>query len=78
MRSAGAVVHQMLEAMKEGVEPGITTAKLDELGARVMRGHGARSAPTLVYEFPGTSCISVNDEAVHGIPGQRKLREVIW
>jgi methionyl aminopeptidase len=75
MRSAGAVVHQMLEAMKEGVEPGITTAKLDELGARVMRGHGARSAPTLVYEFPGTSCISVNDEAVHGIPGQRKLRE---
>jgi methionyl aminopeptidase len=75
MRSAGAVVRQMLETMKEGVEPGITTAKLDELGARVMRRHGARSAPTLVYKFPGVSCISVNDEAVHGIPGQRKLRE---
>jgi methionyl aminopeptidase len=75
MRSAGAVVRQMLETMREAVEPGITTAKLDELGARVMRRQGARSAPTLVYEFPGVSCISVNDEAVHGIPGQRKLRE---
>jgi methionyl aminopeptidase len=75
MRSAGEVVRQMLATMKEAVEPGITTAKLDELGARVMRRLGARSAPTLVYGFPGVSCISVNDEAVHGIPGQRKLRE---
>jgi methionyl aminopeptidase len=75
MRSAGEVVRQMLETMKEAVEPGITTANLDELGARVMRRQGARSAPTLVYGFPGVSCISVNDEAVHGIPGQRKLRE---
>jgi len=75
MRSAGAVVRRMLDAMKEAVKPGVTTAKLDELGARVMRLHGARSAPALVYEFPGVSCISVNDEAVHGIPDQRKLQE---
>jgi len=40
-----------------------------------MRQHGARSAPSLVYDFHGTSCISVNNEAVHGIPGSRKLVE---
>lgn len=61
--------------MKRLVRPGITTAELDEIGARVMRQHGARSAPKLVYGFPGTSCISVNEEAVHGIPGNRVLRE---
>ena len=75
MRAAGAVVCLMLSAMKSAVRPGITTAELDEVGAGVMRQHGARSAPTLVYGFPGVNCISVNEEAVHGIPGKRALRE---
>jgi methionyl aminopeptidase len=75
MRSAGAIVRRMLDAMKAVVTPGVTTAELDEVGARVMRMHGARSAPALVYGFPGVSCISVNDEAVHGIPDQRKLKD---
>ena len=75
MRAAGAVVCLMLTAMKNAVRPGITTAELDEVGAGVMRQHGARSAPTLVYGFPGVNCISVNEEAVHGIPGTRALRE---
>ncbi len=73
MRAAGAVVALMLEAMKSAVRPGITTAELDEVGARVMREQGAQSAPAMVYKFPGVSCISVNDEAVHGIPGKRAL-----
>jgi methionyl aminopeptidase len=73
MRAAGAVVCQMLSAMKSAVRPGTTTAELDEVGAAVMRQHGAQSAPALVYQFPGVSCISVNDEAVHGIPGRRAL-----
>lgn len=73
MRAAGSVVSLMLEAMKAAVHPGITTAELDEAGANVMREHGAQSAPALVYKFPGVSCISVNDEAVHGIPGSRVL-----
>jgi methionyl aminopeptidase len=75
MRAAGDVVRFMLEAMKEHVRPGITTAELDEVGASVMRQHGAQSAPALVYGFPGVSCISLNDEAVHGIPGQRALQQ---
>jgi len=73
MRAAGAVVCLMLRAMEGAVRPGITTAELDDLGAGVMRQYGARSAPALVYKFPGVSCISVNDEAVHGIPGKRAL-----
>jgi methionyl aminopeptidase len=75
MRAAGRVVRLMLEAMKLAVCPGITTTELDEAGASVMRQHGARSAPAMVYKFPGTNCISVNDEAVHGIPGKRILHE---
>ena len=74
MRAAGAVVRQILDAMKRAVRPGVTTAELDEVGAGVMREQGARSAPALVYDFPGANCISVNEEAVHGIPGQRALQ----
>jgi methionyl aminopeptidase len=73
MRAAGAVVCLMLGTMRSAVRPGITTAELDEVGAGVMRQHGARSAPVLVYGFPGVNCISVNEEAVHGIPGKRAL-----
>lgn len=71
MRAAGAVVRKMLEAMRRAVRPGVTTAELDEVGADVMRENGAKSAPQMVYKFPGTNCISLNDEAVHGIPGER-------
>src|SRR5208282_5668096 len=75
MRAAGAVVCLMLGAMRSEVRPGITTLELDEVGAGVMRQHGARSAPALVYGFPGVNCISLNEEAVHGIPGQRALQQ---
>jgi methionyl aminopeptidase len=75
MQAAGAVVHLMLEAMRGEVRAGITTAELDDVGAGVMRRHGAQSAPALVYQFPGVSCISLNDEAVHGIPGPRALQD---
>jgi methionyl aminopeptidase len=75
LRAAGRVVRRMIEAMKQQVRPGVTTAELDEIGARVMRQYGARSAPSLVYGFPGTSCISVNEESVHGLPSERALRD---
>jgi len=75
MRAAGTVVRLMIEAMRQAVRPGLTTAELDEVGAGVMREHGAKSAPAMVYNFPGTNCISVNEEAVHGIPGARVLRD---
>jgi methionyl aminopeptidase len=73
MRAAGRVVSLALRAMRAAVRPGVTTAELDEVGARVFAEHGARSAPQLVYGFPGVNCISVNEEAVHGIPSSRTL-----
>jgi len=75
MRAAGAIVRRVIEAMKAEVRAGVSTRELDEVGADVMRGAGAQSAPSLVYGFPGASCISVNDEAVHGIPGDRKIQD---
>ena len=53
----------------------MTTGELDEVAAAVFAGHGARSGPRLDYDFPGTVCISIDDECVHGIPGPRRLRE---
>ena len=73
LRAAGEVVRRVLEAMKRAVRPGLTTAELDRIGARVIEDNGARSAPAMVYGFPGANCISLNDEAVHGIPGERRL-----
>jgi methionyl aminopeptidase len=75
MRAAGAVVARVLAALKAAVRPGVTTGELDALAARLIREQGAQSAPVLVYNFPGAVCISVNDEIVHGIPGQRILEE---
>ena len=75
LKAAGRVVRMVLDAMKAEGWPGVTTLYLDEVGARVMKENGARSAPSIVYQFPGANCISLNDEAVHGIPGKRKLRE---
>ena len=75
MKAAGRIVRLMLDAMKAAVRVGVTTRELDDVGAKIMREHGARSAPSLVYGFPGVSCISVNEEIVHGIPGNRKLRD---
>ncbi len=75
LKAAGWIVRQVLNAMKAEVCPGVSTRHLDEIGARVMQEQGARSAPAMVYQFPGATCISVNDEAVHGIPSDRKLED---
>jgi methionyl aminopeptidase len=72
--ASGRVVRAALDAMSAGVRPGVTTAELNAIGASVIARHGARSAPMLVYRFPAETCISVNDEVVHGIPGPRALR----
>jgi len=73
LRAAGRVVAEALAAMRAAVRPGVTTRELDEIGGNVFARHGARSAPQLAYDFPGVNCISVNDEAVHGVPSNRAL-----
>lgn len=69
------MVAEAIRAMAGAVAPGVSTAGLDAVGAAVFAAAGARSGPQLDYDFPGVNCISVNDEAVHGIPGPRKLRD---
>lgn len=70
----GRIVALALKAMKEGLRPGVTTSELDEIAQRIFRSHGAISAPQFRFGFPAAVCISVNDEAVHGIPGERVIR----
>src|ERR1700728_2802707 len=72
---AGRFVAEARQAMVEAVAPGVTTGELDAVGREVFRRHGARSAPRVTYRFPGSTRISINDEAAHGIPSlKRQLR----
>jgi methionyl aminopeptidase len=73
LQKIGRIVALALREMTGQARPGITTRELDAIGAAVLREHGARSAPVLVYDFPGATCISVNHEVAHGIPGDRLL-----
>ncbi len=63
----------MLDALERMAGPGVSTGDLDRAAARIFARLGAQSAPALVYGFPGTVLISVNDEIVHGVPGARHL-----
>lgn len=74
LREIGRIVALTIQAMAQAVRPGITTGELDEIGLKVLEQHGARSAPRLVYQFPGATCISINQEAAHGIPGKREIQ----
>jgi methionyl aminopeptidase len=77
MREAGRVNALALAAVRELIEPGVTTADLNAAAEEVLRKHGAYS-PFYHYgrpPFPASICASVNEELVHGIPGNRKLKE---
>ena len=74
LKMIGRIVADALEAMGRAIEPGMTTLELDGIGRRVMEDAGARPAPEMVYGFPGATCISVNEEIAHGIPGDRAIR----
>ena len=69
MRRVGAVVATVLRDMLDHAEPGMSTAELDAYGARRLTELGATSAPQATYDFPGATCISVNDAVAHGVPG---------
>lgn len=74
LQRIGKIVSTVLHEMLGAAEPGMTTRELDALGAKLLEAHGARSAPVLTYGFPGATCISINEEAAHGIPGDRIIR----
>ena len=74
LKDIGRICANALQAMASALEPGITTLELDVIGRKVLEDAGAQSAPELVYKFPGATCISVNEEVAHGIPGPRVIK----
>ncbi|WP_066836080.1 type I methionyl aminopeptidase [Rufibacter ruber] len=76
MKAISEVVALTLRQMREYAKPGITTKELDEYGFSILQQYKAKPAPKLMYNFPGYTCISVNQEVAHGIPSdQVMLRE---
>lgn len=73
LKEIGRIVANTLDAMGAAIEPGMTTAELDLIGRRLLEKAGARPAPELCYDFPGATCISINEEIAHGIPGNRRI-----
>jgi methionyl aminopeptidase len=70
----GRIVALALLEMQKQARPGMTTGELDAIGAQVLASHGARPTPKETYNFPAAVCISVNEEAVHGVPGARVIQ----
>jgi len=73
MRRSGHIVHQVLEAARELVAPGVSTMELELVAERMIRDLGAKSAFKGYYDYPCVLCTSVNDEIVHGIPSERRV-----
>ena len=73
LREIGRAVANTMQAMAKAMEPGMTTRELDEIGRAFLEREGAVSAPQSSYDFPGATCISVNEEIAHGIPGDRAI-----
>lgn len=71
LKAIGRICAIARDAMAAALEPGMTTRELDDIGRWILDEHGARSAPEVTYDFPGATCISVNEEVAHGIPGAR-------
>src|SRR5574344_1471693 len=75
MRKAGEIVGQTHQYLKKYVKPGITTKELDTSAENYIRSQHAEPSFKNLYGFPGSICVSINDEVVHGIPGSKKLKE---
>jgi methionyl aminopeptidase len=73
LKVIGRIVANTMQAMAKAMEPGMTTKELDEIGRALLENEGAVSAPQSTYDFPGATCISVNEEIAHGIPGDRVI-----
>lgn len=73
MQKASNAVAYTLKKMVSYAQPGMSTKELDEYGAKILLGFGAKSAPNLIYGFPGWNCISVGNEFCHGIPSEKRI-----
>ena len=73
MQKVSEAVAYTLREMRNYAQAGMSTKQLDEYGAAILSDFGAKSAPFLTYQFPGCTCISVNNEFCHGIPSEKRI-----
>lgn len=73
LRHIGRICANTIQVMAGAMEPGMTTRELDLIGRRYMDANGAQPAPEACYQFPGATCISINEEVAHGVPGDRLI-----
>lgn len=75
LKKIGRICAEIRDAMQAATKPGVTTKELDEIAGRMFAEVGAISGPKGEYDFPGYTCISVNHEVAHGIPGNKVIKE---
>src|SRR5512133_4010435 len=75
LRNIGRICAETLRKMMDATRAGMTTRELDEIGSALLKAEGAKSAPQVMYNFPGATCISVSPVIAHGIPNEHVLRE---
>lgn len=75
LKAAGKVCAQAMQLMMESAQPGMTTAELDKIGEDFLKKEGAKSAPRVMYNFPGGTCISIAPVIAHGIPNDHVLQD---
>lgn len=75
IRTTGRIVASILADLRSSVRPGMTTAEIDQLTASSLQRYGAKSSSLGYHGYPSYLCTSVNEEVVHGIPGNRVLKE---
>ena len=75
LKKSNAIVAEVFQKLKKAIVPGITTKELDQIAEEMILSRGATPAFKGYRGFPATLCISINEEVVHGIPGQRRLKE---
>ncbi len=75
MKEGGAILAKILQEMEENAKPGVATDYLDKLAKELIFKYGAKSSFLGYDNYPAVSCISLNEEVVHGLPSERKLKE---
>jgi methionyl aminopeptidase len=75
LKKSCAIVVEIFRELKKVIAPGITTKELDQISEKIILSRGALPAFKGYRGFPASLCVSINEEVVHGIPGQRKLKE---
>ena len=75
MRRAGLVVAEIHQAIRAAIKPGMTTSALDAVAAACIKRNGATPNFLNYHGFPASICVSINEEIVHGIPGDRIIND---